>query len=123
MSDLETYLLDVAHGRRGLVPSLLRGSLGMLAPVYCAGLKTYLLPYNAGLRKQYRLDCPVVCVGNLTTGGTGKTPMTQTLCRSLQAQGKRVVILSRGYGGENEYGCAIVSDTQKCPAERAAGGR
>jgi tetraacyldisaccharide 4'-kinase len=112
MSDFETYLLDVAHGRRGLVPSLLRGGLGLLAPVYCAGLKTYLLPYKVGLRKSYRLDCPVVCVGNLTTGGTGKTPMTQTLCRSLQAQGRRSVILSRGYGGENEYGCAIVSDAQ-----------
>ena len=111
MSDIETYLLDVSRGRRGLVPSLLRGGLGLLAPVYCAGLKTYLLPYKTGLRKQTRLDCPVVCVGNLTTGGTGKTPMTQTLCRSLQAQGRRVVILSRGYGGENEYGCGVVSDT------------
>ncbi len=39
--------------------------------------------------------------------------MTQLLCRQLQAQNKRVVILSRGYGGENEYGSAIVSDTKE----------
>ena len=107
---LEDYLLEVSNGKTGFVPSLLRGGLGLLAPVYCAGLEIYLLPYNLGIRKRTRLDCPVICIGNLTTGGTGKTPMTQTLCRLLQAQGKEVVILSRGYGGENEYGCAVVSD-------------
>src|SRR5689334_11336801 len=108
----EAYLLSVARGRRGLVPSLLRAGLTALAPVYCAGLKTYLLPYDLGLRKRKRLPCPVICVGNLTTGGTGKTPMTQTVCRLLQAQGLHVAILSRGYGGQHEYGCAIVSDGQ-----------
>ena len=110
---LETYLLEVARGKPGIGPSLLRGITSGLAPVYCAGLKTYLLPYNIGLRKRKRLDCPVICIGNLTTGGTGKTPLTQTLCRHLQARNKRVVILSRGYGGENEYGSAIVSDTKE----------
>ncbi len=109
-SDVERYLLEVSQGKRGLLPSLLRTGLGVLAPVYCAGLKTYLLPYNVGLRQRTRLDCPVICIGNLTTGGTGKTPMTQMLCRLLIAQGRRVVILSRGYGGENEYGCAVASD-------------
>lgn len=109
-SDVERYLLEVSQGRRGLLPSLLRGGLSILAPVYCAGLKTYLLPYNMGLRQRTRLGCPVICIGNLTTGGTGKTPMTQMLCRLLIAQGRRVVVLSRGYGGENEYGCAVASD-------------
>ena len=109
-SELEQYLLEVYGGKRGLLPSLLRGGLGALAPVYCAGLKTYLLPYNVGLRKRTRLACPVICIGNLTTGGTGKTPMTQTLCRQLQARKQNIVVLSRGYGGANEYGCAVVSD-------------
>ena len=110
---LETYLLEVAAGKPGIVPSLLRGVTSALAPVYCAGLKTYLLPYNLGLRKRKKLACPVICIGNLTTGGTGKTPMTQLLCRHLQAQGKKVVILNRGYGGENEYGCAVAADTKQ----------
>jgi tetraacyldisaccharide 4'-kinase len=113
MSRAEEYLLSVSRGRRGLIPGALRLSLSALAPVYCAGLKTYLLPYHLGLRKRYRLPCPVICIGNLTTGGTGKTPMTQTLCRLLQAQGLRVVILSRGYGGKHERRCAVVSDGQK----------
>ena len=107
---METYLLAVAHGKPGIAPSLLRGVTSALAPVYCAGLKTYLLPYTLGIRKRQKLACPVICIGNLTTGGTGKTPMTQAVCKRLQATGKRVVILSRGYGGENEYGCAVVAD-------------
>jgi tetraacyldisaccharide 4'-kinase len=108
----EAYLLSVAHGRRGLVPSLLRAGLTAPALVYSAGLKTYLLPYRLGLRKRTRLSRPIVCVGNFTTGGTGKTPMVQALCRLLQAKGLRVAILSRGYGGQYEYGCAVVSDGQ-----------
>jgi tetraacyldisaccharide 4'-kinase len=109
-SNIENYLLSVARGRKGLLPGVLRGGLALLAPVYCIGLKTYLLPYHLGIRKRTRLPCPVICVGNLTTGGTGKTPLTQTLCRLLREQERRVVILSRGYGGEHEYGCAVVSD-------------
>ncbi|MCW3095618.1 MAG: lipid-A-disaccharide kinase [Chthonomonadaceae bacterium] len=107
---MEGYLIAVSRGRPGLVPTLLRGLLSALAPVYCTGLELYLLPYYLGIRKRRRLPCPVLCIGNLTTGGTGKTPMTQTVCRLLQGAGKRVVVLSRGYGGKNEYGCAIASD-------------
>ena len=93
-----------------MLPILLRGFLTACAPLYCLGLEIYLLPYSLGIRKRTLLNCPVLCVGNLTTGGTGKTPMVQALCRNLLAQGKRIVILSRGYGGKNEYGCAVVSD-------------
>lgn len=110
MSRLEDYLLSVARGRRGIIPGALRLGLGALAPVYCAGLEAYLLPYNLGIRRRKRLPCSVISIGNLTTGGTGKTPMTQTLCRLLTQQGLRVVILNRGYGGQYEHGCAIVSD-------------
>jgi tetraacyldisaccharide 4'-kinase len=112
-SGIESYLLTVARGRPGLAPMLLRGLLSALAPVYCIGLELYLLPYHLGVRKRRRLPCPVLCIGNLTTGGTGKTPMTQALCRLLRAAGKRVVVLSRGYGGDNEYGCAVVSDMER----------
>jgi len=112
-SGLESYLLAVARGRPGLVPTLLRGLLSAMAPAYCIGLELFLLPYRLGIRKRHRLPCPVLCIGNLTTGGTGKTPMTQAVCRLLRAAGKRVVVLSRGYGGQNEYGCAIVSDGER----------
>lgn len=110
MSHLEDYLLSVARGRRGVVPALLRGTTALLAPIYVAGLRAYLLPYETGLRKRTRLPCPVISIGNITTGGTGKTPMTQMLCRLLTAAGCRVAVLIRGYAGERERGGAIVSD-------------
>jgi len=57
--------------------------------------------YAKGLLKQKRLKAPVVSVGNLTVGGTGKTPMVIWIAERLISEGKRVAILSRGYGGSN----------------------
>jgi tetraacyldisaccharide 4'-kinase len=55
--------------------------------------------YGRGLLRRYRAACPVVVVGNLSVGGTGKTPVVQTLARALVARGLRPGIVSRGYGG------------------------
>ncbi len=57
--------------------------------------------YRNGLMKQQRLDGNVISVGNLTTGGTGKTPMVLWIAEKLAAEGKRVGILTRGYKGES----------------------
>jgi len=54
--------------------------------------------YETGLLRRYGVGSPVVVVGNLTVGGTGKTPLVAWLARELQAQGYRVGIVSRGYG-------------------------
>jgi tetraacyldisaccharide 4'-kinase len=69
--------------------SLLYGSAAML--------RAWL--YQRGLLKQNRLNRPVISVGNMTVGGTGKTPMVIWLAERLLAEGKRVAILSRGYRG------------------------
>lgn len=121
MNKTEAYLLSVIRGRRGLLPFLLRILACLLSWVYIAGLEIYLFFYKIGIRKRKELSAPVVSVGNLTTGGTGKTPMTQAIARLFQADGKRIAILNRGYKGENEYGCAIVSDetTVKLNAKQA----
>jgi tetraacyldisaccharide 4'-kinase len=66
--------------------------------------------YKAGLFKTCKLPRPVISVGNITVGGTGKTPVTAWIASYLIAKGLRVAVLSRGYGGALEGSCAIVSD-------------
>ena len=56
--------------------------------------------YRKGILKQQHLNGTVISVGNLTTGGTGKTPMVLWLTERLLAEGKNVGILTRGYRGE-----------------------
>jgi tetraacyldisaccharide 4'-kinase len=110
----ESYLLSVIRGdRRGAAASALRAGLSLLSYVYNGGLNLFLLPYRIGIRKQTRLGCPVISVGNLTVGGTGKTPMTQLLCEFLQGQGLKVCVLNRGYRGGSEHGVAVVSDGKR----------
>ncbi len=72
----------------------------------------YLL-YDRGHLRRHRLSCRVISVGNLTVGGTGKTPMTIYMARYLQGIGYRVVVLSRGYGGRAQSRGAVVSDGQR----------
>ena len=99
-------------GDRGPVAALLRGVLTPLAWLHRAGLEAYLLPYRTGVRRRYRLPVPVVAVGNLSSGGTGKTPMAALVAGRLREGGRRVVLLSRGHRGSGEKGSAprVVSD-------------
>ena len=59
------------------------------------GLRNRL--YDAGCLNATRLDVPVICLGNITVGGTGKTPMVVWLCQQLQKRSRRPAILTRGY--------------------------
>src|SRR5688572_19826066 len=73
-----------------------------LAPfsfVYGALMGLRSLLYRLGLRHRVRMKVPVIVVGNLTVGGTGKTPLVAWLASKLAAVGYRVAIVSRGYGG------------------------
>jgi tetraacyldisaccharide 4'-kinase len=69
-----------------------------LAFFYRLGVQCRLWFYRWGWLKQHDAPVPVISVGNLTTGGTGKTPIVIELARGLVRSGKRVVVLSRGYG-------------------------
>ena len=59
--------------------------------------------FKIGLLKTHKINCPVVVVGNITVGGVGKTPLVIWLVNQLQAQGYKVGVISRGYGGKREH--------------------
>lgn len=69
---------------------------------YQAAITLRNAAYDRGWARQVILPCPVVSVGNLTVGGTGKTACVELLARKLTALGARVAILSRGYGGAHQ---------------------
>ncbi len=64
---------------------------------YCTVVQLRLMLFEHGILRRYPLGSQVISVGNVTVGGTGKTPMVEALARELQANGRRVAILSRGY--------------------------
>jgi len=85
-------------------------ALAPLGWAYSAVMRVRALMYRKGLFLRRRLPCRVLSVGNLTAGGTGKTPMVVYLCRRLTAMGLRVAVLTRGYKGAREGETLVVSD-------------
>ena len=95
---IETYLLSVLDGsRRGRWASVLRGLLHFLSWVFAALVQFRIWLYRHRILRGNTLGCQVISVGNLTVGGTGKTPVVEVFARLLKEQGRKVAILSRGY--------------------------
>ncbi len=90
--------------------SLANVMLSPLSALYRAVTQTRLAAYNRGLLPITKLAAPVISIGNLTTGGTGKTPLVEWVCRMLARKQRRVCILTRGYGRPNPASRVIVSD-------------
>ncbi len=85
--------------------------LGLCSIFYAtgAGFKNFL--YDKGLLRSYKVNAKVISVGNLTTGGVGKTPVVAGLAKYLLSKGEKVCILSRGYGGElSNKNVNVISD-------------
>jgi len=81
-----------------------------LSVLYRAVTQTRLAAYNKGLLSVTKLPVPVISIGNLTTGGTGKTPLVEWVCRTLARKQRKVCILTRGYGRTNAGSRVVVSD-------------
>lgn len=99
-------LYDIMSGHApGFTASIARLGLSILEPGYRLAVALRNQSFDAGLRKPVKLDRPVISVGNVTTGGTGKTPMVIELARRLIAQGQRPAVLLRGYmAGQDRVG-------------------
>jgi tetraacyldisaccharide 4'-kinase len=77
--------------------SLLLGFLKVLSVIFAGVVAVRYFFYRIGLLRRYPLGIQVISIGNVTAGGTGKTPVTEMFARALAAKGRKVAILSRGY--------------------------
>src|SRR5438094_625992 len=98
LENLEQFGIDVVLERRhGVRASILRGILYALSFAYDRLVQMRLYFYRKRIFRERALGVLVISVGNLTVGGTGKTPIVEKIARALQTGGRRVAILSRGY--------------------------
>ncbi len=74
-----------------------------LSLIFLGIIKLRRFCYQAGIYKTHRLACPVIIVGNITVGGTGKTPLVLYLAERLQQAGYHPLVITRGYKGENNH--------------------
>ena len=96
--NLEQFAIDVILERRhGVRAALLRALLYALSFIYERLVQLRLFLYRHRILREHTLGCLVISIGNLTVGGTGKTPIVEKFARALRAGGRRVAILSRGY--------------------------
>ena len=95
---IETFVLEVISGqRRGKRAEALRFILFLLSKLFHGIVKLSSVLYDFRIIRDSTLGVQVIAVGNLSVGGTGKTPVVEKFARELQAEGRKVAILSRGY--------------------------
>ena len=98
LEELEQFAIDVILNRRkGFRANILRLLLSGLSVIYRGLVCMRLWLYRNRIKREHNLGCLVVSIGNLTVGGTGKTPVVEKFARALTAGGRKVAILSRGY--------------------------
>jgi len=98
IEQLEQFAIEVIlEGRGGKRAAVFRWFLHALSFIYRGIVQLRLWLYRNRFMRERTLGCMVISIGNLTVGGTGKTPVVEKFARSLQAGGRRVAILSRGY--------------------------
>ena len=108
------YIYQIAYGpETPFYGWLILGFLRGCSYLYEYGVRLKLAMYNVGLKKKEKLDCCVISIGNITVGGTGKTPTAQKMADLIKRMGYRVVILNRGYRSHWDKEIGVVSDGNK----------
>ena len=112
----QTKLLNIISGKqKGLVAGAVRLGLGCLTPIYRTAMYWRNRKFDRAIHDDgqgiiKRASIPVISVGNLTTGGTGKTPFVIWIAKYLQDRSLRVVLISRGYGLKKSERIAVPND-------------
>ena len=108
------YIFHMAHApERPWYAFILLGFLRGLSYLYGFGARVNLWLYEAGFLSRRKLNCCVISIGNITVGGTGKTPTAQRVAKMIKNLGYRVVILNRGYRSHWDKPLGVVSDGRK----------
>ena len=102
----ELWLHEAWQGR---APVLVRAGLAAAAAAYRAALAARSASFRIGLFSTHHLPVPVISIGNVTVGGSGKTPLAETVALALAEMGARPAVISRGYGRRSR-GVRIVAD-------------
>ncbi len=110
MPTLRRKIESVINSGGDIPASPLVSLLSAASALYGAAQKIRATGYRNNLLRSQKLPCTVISVGNITAGGTGKTPMTVYLAAQLQKAGIRAAVISRGYKGGAESSGGIVSD-------------
>ncbi len=103
LEQLEQFAIGVILEKRfGKRAAILRWFLHALSHLYGRIVQARLWLFRKRIIRQRQLGCLVIAIGNLTVGGTGKTPVVEKFARALQAGGRRVAILTRGYKSKKQ---------------------
>lgn len=103
LDELEQFAIEVIlHNKPGLSASLFRVFLHALSWIYKGAMRLRLKLFRERIIHDHHLGVPVISIGNLTVGGTGKTPVAELLARAMLQNGRRVAILSRGYKSKRQ---------------------
>ena len=108
------YIYQIAYGpETPFYGWLILGFLRGCSYLYEFGVRLKLSCYKMGLKTRVKLPCCVISIGNITVGGTGKTPTAQKMADLIKRMGYRVVILNRGYRSHWDKDIGVVSDGNK----------
>jgi tetraacyldisaccharide 4'-kinase len=116
--DPEAFLRLVRGETPGPAAAIARLGLGVGSRLYGLGVGARNSAYDRGWKTSHRAAVPVISVGNLTLGGTGKTPMVEWIARWYRRRGVRVALISRGYGhagGINDEGLVLEENLPDVP--------
>lgn len=107
---MKNLILTDQTNRKGLVWALVFGILFIFSWLYGLIYRIRLSLYHLGIFKQRKLKAKVISIGNITVGGTGKTPLVIYLARKLSERGENPAILTRGYGRKKKEMVELTKD-------------